>query len=227
VTRRRRDYTRVSVFRRHLKLDDETLIRLVYFFCNGIGIDSAARRLGLSRKTVRGHYFDLRRRLVKPKFRRWHRVYSALGVVADQAKVYRIKGGVIESLAVCYYSDCHTNYVSGNRKSRMCRSCPLPCTFTKLDIATEAIGVVDAIQSLYKRHDIRGDVRPDKVSVFFERFVHVGVLAGVRRKSKSLSNGMLDPKDTDFEGAGTLMLMLLDDMSDENNRRWKDTADPR
>jgi hypothetical protein len=222
VTRRRRDYTRVSVFRRHIKLDDETLIRLVYFFCNGIGIDSAAVCLGLSRKTVRGHYLDLRRRLLKPKFRRWHRVYSAIGTVTDQAKAYRIKGAAIEALTVCYYSACHTNYTSGNRKSRMCRSCPLPCAFTKLDIATEAIGVVDAIQSLYKSLDIRGDVRPDKLSVFFERFVHAGVLASVRLKSKLLRNGLLDPKDTDFEGAGTLMLMLLDDMSDDHQPRFSE-----
>lgn len=200
-------------------MDDQALILLVYYFCNGISINAVADTLNLSRKTVRAHYMELRRRLTKPKFMRWHRVYSALAMIPDPKEELRLKGTLIELLATCYNSKCYGNYVSGNRKNRICRQCPLRPAYGDRDTLQTAVEAVDAISALYRRIGIRNDTIPDHLTAFFERFIHAGVIACLHESSERRADGLFDPADTDYEGAGTLLQMLMDDLADDNAPR--------
>lgn len=210
------------MFRRHPKTDDQTFIRLVYYFCNGISTKAAAKALGLSRKSVRAHYLDLRARLRKSKFRRWHHVYTALPNVSDLQADQTFRGAFLEALAVCHDSRCRANYAKGNRASRFCRRCPLPHAFSSSASAQEAVGIVDAIYRFYYRLGIREDDTDDKLGNFFECFLHTSVIATLRETSKRIPNGLFDPSDMDFHGLGTLMVMLLDDLADDNLPRLDD-----
>lgn len=212
--RKRREYAPVSVFRNHPKIDDAALIRLVYYFSNGISVKAVAGTLGLSPKSVRAHYLDLRARLKKPKFARWHSIYTSLVSVPSLVQERMLKAGLIEALAVCYASKCYGNYASGNRKNRMCRRCPLPHAFTMSANAADAIGAVDEITAFYRRLGIRGE--GGSLDAFFERFLHTSVIACVREHSRRLPNGLLDPADTEFQAIGTLIAILMDDLSDDH-----------
>ena len=200
-------------------MDDAALIRLVYYFCCGIGIKAVADALGISRKSVRDHYLDLRARLRKPKFRRWHAVYGALATISDQAEESYLRGAFIEALATCHYSDCHANYDKGNRKSRICRRCPLSHAFSSPELTAEAIGAIDDIRAFYTRLGIRGEPAGDKLSEFFERLVHSSVVSCVGENSNRLANGLPNPADTEFQGIGTLIAMLMDDLADDHAPR--------
>lgn len=217
---RKQDYASVSVFRRHPKIDDQVLIQLIYYFCNGVSVKAVAGALDLSRKSVRAHFLELRARLKKPKFSRWHAAYSVIGTVGDPERERLIKGIVLEALAACHYSGCTKNYANGNRKNRICRTCPLPHAFRQSQKVTESIGVVDEVAAFYKRLGVRSDEKPDKLSVFFERLIHTSVITSVRENSKRHSNGLLDPSDYDFQAAGTLITILMDDLADDHTPRF-------
>ena len=79
-------------------------------------------------------------------------------------------------------------------------------------------------RTLYKRLGIRGESKPDKLTVFFECLVHACVLAGVRENSKRLPNGLLDPSDTGYQAIGTLLAMLMDDLADDYAPRFPDAC---
>ena len=223
MTGRKQDYTPASVFRRHAKADDATLIRLVYYFCNGIGIEPVSKTLDLSRKTVRAHYLDLRKRLGKPKFGRWHSAYKIMPMIADPETEQRIKGGLIEALAVCYFSSCYTNYASGNRKSRTCRRCPLSHSFASSDSSDDAIAAIDQISAFYRRLGLRGQTAPDKLTEFFERLIHASTIQSVQENTRRLPNGLLDPSDHTSHAVGTLLQMLIDDMADDHAPRIRES----
>lgn len=219
MNRKRHDYVNVSVFRRHPKMDDATLIRLVYYFCNGMPLEAVAKTLGLSRKSVRAHYLDLRARLTKPKFRRWHALYNAFVAIPDEKEERRLKGTLMELMAGCYYSRCYGNYASGNRKNRICRRCPLSQAFSKAGHLDSAIEGIDAVSAFYRQLGLRGDVAPDKQTVFLERFVHASIVACLRETAKKQPGGLLDPKDDGYQGMGTLLVMVMDDLAADNEPR--------
>lgn len=179
-------------------------------------MDRAAKILKLSRKSVRAHYLSLRTRLTRPSFRRWHRVYSSLPNFSDSETEHRIIGGVIEIMAVCYYSGCYDNYSKGNRKNRICRTCPLPHAFRECSNTLNAIEAIDEIRAVYKSLCIRGERKPDKLTIFFERFIHVSVMASIAQHSKLLRCGLLDPSDLDYLGGGTLLMTLMDNLANDN-----------
>ena len=216
---RRKSYVRASVFRRHPKMDDATLIRLVYFFCNGIGVKALAAALRLSRKSVRAHYLDLRSRLRKPKFARWHALHTALPRIGDPQRERLVKGGLIEAMAACSTSGCAENHASGNRANRLCRSCPLSHAFPTARGLADALGAVDAVTALYRRLGIREDCDGGRMDQFLERLIHASTLASVRANSRRLPSGLLDPKDSAHLGVGTLLAMLMDDLADDTAPR--------
>lgn len=215
MTRKRKGYTPVSVFRSHPKTDDHTEIQLVYYFCNGISIKAVAETLSLSRKTVRAHYLDFRARLRKPKFLRWHGVYTAMVAVSDPEQERKLKGGLIEALSICYFSGCYGNFASGQRRRRVCRSCPLPHAFTTTENTSDAIDIIDQVSAFYRRLGIREDAAPNKLGMFYSRLIHASVIACVRENSKRLPNGLLDPADREFQAIGTLLALLMDDLADD------------
>ena len=131
-----------------------------------------------------------------------------------------MRGAFFEALAVCHGSNCYANFAKGNRIKRICRRCPMPYAFRTDAHADDAVAIVDIIRALYHRLGIRGQSADDNLGEFFERFVHSSVIATVREQSKRLPNGLLDPKDMDFHGAGTLIAMLMDDLADGHNPRF-------
>ena len=206
-------YTPVSAFRRHPKIDDQALIRLVYAFCQGASIDAAAKSLGLSRKTVRAEYLDLRSRLKKPAFRRWHGHNRALYWHVEPEADRLLRWTFIDVLAECYGNEtCYRVFRRGNRQERVCRSCPVPPKFRSLEAAGEAVAMVDTIRTFYARLGLR---EPDagKPRIFGERLIHSSVIAAVHENTKRLPNGLLDPSDQGYLAIGQLLLMLMDDLA--------------
>lgn len=220
VRRKQPNRTRASPFRRHPKIDDTALIRLVYYFCNGVSPKAVADTLGLSRKSVRTHYLDLRTRLCKPTFRRWVSVYSTLPTVSDPHQETELRGAFLGALSACHYSGCFANYAKGNRVKRICRHCPLSQAFGNEAKTSQAVDAIDGIRALYKRLGIRGEPAGNKQSEFLERFIHASVIASVRQNSKRLPNGLLNPADTEFQAVGTLVAMLMDDLADDMGPRF-------
>ena len=210
-------YTPVSIFRRHPKIDDRAVFRLVYGFSQGAGIAAIAASLGLSRKTVRAACLDLRPRLTKPEFLRWHRLNRALAHDLTREADALIREAFVDVLAECANNEtCGRVFRRGNRTTRLCRSCPLPAKFTGPECAEEAAGLIDDVRSFYTRLGLRepGPLTPRR---FRERLIHTCVIVSVRENTKRLPNGLLDPADHDYLAIGPLMLLLLDDLAADHD----------
>ena len=207
------DHAAVSVFRRHPKIDDAALIRLAYAFGQGIGIEAAAKANGLSRKTVRSLYLDLRSRLAKPAFRRWHSLRRALVRRVNSDVDLLMRAAFIDVLADCHANGtCYRVFRRGNRKDRLCRACPIPSCFPTAGAAAEAVAMVDTVRSFYGRLGIREPGSETPV-VFRLRLIHSSVIASVRESTRRLPNGLLDPSDQDYLALGQLLLLLMDDLA--------------
>ncbi len=136
-------------FRRAAKFDEVTLIRLAYCFCNGIPVRAAAASVNLSAKTVRTVYLDFRQRLTHPKFNHWHGAYRRLVKMPSIETEMLVRVAFIDTLAECGLNEtCYRNFKLGNRKTRLCRACPLPKRFTSAKRVEEALEVIDEVHSI-------------------------------------------------------------------------------
>ncbi len=212
MNEKRPRYVPVSVFRKHPKLDDPTLIRLAYGFCQGISLDAMAAAYSVSRKTVRDVYLDFRARLKKAAFARWHRQNRILVHVVDPEADMLIRTAFVDVLNECAGNEnCYKVFKRGNRAKRVCRACPLLGKFSSPEIIQEAVDMLDTIRNFYGQLGIR-ERNVDRTANFRERLIHTSVIAAVRENSKRLPNGMLDPADDEFLAIGQLMLVLMDDL---------------
>ncbi len=120
-------------------------MRLVYCFCQGIGIAIAARSTGLSTKTVRSVYLALRQRLLKPAFDRWHGTNRMMLRLLGPEYEVMVRAGYFDLLARCAGNEnCARNFRLGNRKERRCRRCPLAAVWQD-DLLAEVYTVIDTV----------------------------------------------------------------------------------
>lgn len=190
------------------RYDDATFIRLVYFFCNGLPVRLTAKLTGLTPKTVRGVYLELRARLLEPQFNRWHATNGRLVDLPEVGGEAIIRAGFFFVLAQCANNEtCARNWRLGNRKKRQCRSCPLADVYRDNDRAA-AHTVIDTVHQFYERIGIRGEKEGNSVLLFRERLVHMTVVATARANSVIMANGLASPKDRGFLSASTLVSAL-------------------
>lgn len=191
------------------KYDEPTYIRLVYCFCNGVPVAIAARSTGLSAKTVRGLYIELRKRLLDPAFNRWHGTNRRLVNLPAREWEEFLRAGYFDLLARCAGNEtCARNYRLGNRKTRQCRACPLAGVWTD-ERRAEAYTVIDTVHRFYETLGIRGEKDITPVILFRERLIHTTVVATAQNRSHALSNGFFDPNERSFLCGGSLFDMLL------------------
>ena len=214
-----RRYRPVSGVRHGAKFDDGTLIRLCWGFGQGISVQAMAGSQGLSAKTVRAVYLDLRGRLKKPAFRRWHGLHRALIHHVEPETDALMRATFIDVLAECHGNDtCYQVFRRGNRKSRLCAGCPIPRALSTIENAEDAVELVDQVRRLYARLGIR-EPNADPLQRFRERLIHGAVVYGVCANSRRLPNGLLNPSDMGYLAIGTLMDLLLSDMVAERDDR--------
>ncbi len=192
------------------KFDEVTLIRVAYCFCQGIPVKVAARSTGLSAKTVRGLYLDLRARLLKPAFNRWHgtnRMLTGIGVPEHEG-IIRME--FFETMAACGMNEtCRRNFVLGNRKARQCRSCPLARAYPDEARCAEAYAVIDAVHTFYEALGIRGEKGRLPVLLFRERLIHTTVIGSVGAESLTRDKGAIHSRNSSFLAMETLLKKLL------------------
>jgi hypothetical protein len=207
--------TGTNQFVRNAKFDEATLMRLAYCFCQGIGLELAARSTGLSRKTARGTYLDLRTRLLKPAFNRWHGTNRRFLKLPSPEYEVLVRAAYFDTLARCAGNEiCARNFRLGNRLRRQCRTCPLAGTASD-ERRSEAYTVIDTVHDFYERLGIRGEKDMPPVLLFRERLIHTTVVATVHNHSRTLANGFFDPVDRGFLSGGTLLDVLLTDLADD------------
>lgn len=207
---------RGNQFRAGAKFDETTLIRLVYCFCQGTSTDVAARSTLLSVKTVRGVYVALRRRLTKPQLQRWHGTYTRILSMPSLDIEMLLRATFFDTLYGRYADEtCARNYRLGNRKTRLCRKCPLPGRFSSKDDIEQALALIDMIYAFYASLGIRGETREDPVSLFRLRLIHTVVVATVRANSRPLPSGPFDPTERAFLSGGALLDLMLTDLADD------------
>lgn len=194
------------------KYDEAAFVRMAYCFCNGVPVAIAARSVGLSQKTVRGVYLDLRARLLDPAFNRWHGTNRRFPNLPGPEYEVMLRAGYFDRLARCALDEtCARNWRLGNRKRRQCRSCPLAETFSD-ERRAEAYTVIDAVHLFYEQLGIRGETAASPVLLFRERLIHTTVIATVQNQSRKLPTGLLDMNDKSFLSVSSLLkvLSLLD-----------------
>ena len=209
-----RPETAPSRFGGRAKIDDETLIRLAYAFCQGLGIRTAAASAGVSAKTAREYYLRFRSRLIKPRFNKWHGLHRTLPTVGPEEELL-LRSGFLTVLAACYgNTSCYRNFTAGNRKARLCRSCPVPAAFSGKAAVAEALDLIDSVRRFYAVQHIRGEKGEDPAALFMKRLVHTVTIATAKANSKRTANGLFDPLDTAPLSVGTLLDALLSDLAE-------------
>ena len=121
-----------------------------------------------------------------------------------------------DTLASCYCNrTCYRNFTAGNRKSRLCRTCPIPDRLKTDTYVDDALAVVDGVHVLYGRLGIATEHGMDRVTLFRLRLLHAAVLGTVAANTRRLSSGALDPTHRSFLSFRTLFETLLGDLLDD------------
>lgn len=195
--------------RKHAKLSMTQTVQAIDLFAHGVGVNSAARLLGLSRKTVRSYYLDFRDRLSAPEFSRWHRANAALLQVTGVEEIALIKAAMLELLAACHEQDtCYRNYRAGRRASPICKNCPLHGKFTVPERDSEAAAAMNDLRAFYHTLDIYAEDGRDPVSLLRARLIHMVTIATLMQNSRMLAGGRLDPTQRTFLSFGTFREIL-------------------
>ena len=206
-------YRSKSQFSRNPKIDDVTIIRLVHAFCHGLSIRAAANAGGVSLKTARKYYIELRERLRKPQFRKWHRINITLPNLPSPEADWIVKATFFDVLGECYANKtCYRNFKAGNRKNRICRRCPVPAKFTEGSRAMEAVDLIDAVRRFYETMGIRSEAGRDQVSLFRIRLIHTLTITTAKENSTALDDGLMDPLQKTFLSFGTLLDTMLEEL---------------
>ncbi len=201
--------------RKGSKLDDATLAAIVLAFCYSLPVDSCAAKVGASRKRVREIYLAIRDRLTAARFARWHRANALLPRIADPEKLILVKSAFFDVLERCYANEsCFKNFAAGNRKTRICQSCPVPAKMTGRRSAMEAVGAIDATRSLYRAIKIHGEGGIDPVRLFRRRFVHMAVVACAAQHTRTVANGLPDFADASELSLRSLFEAIIAELSE-------------
>jgi len=198
--------------RKHGKVTLQQAIRLAFNFAQGIPLDDTARAVGLTRKSVRDEFVQLRELLVRPQFNRWHQTNRALVMIADPEQEALVRATFFDVIGECFLNDtCYRNFRLGNRKARLCRACPVPGKFREERDIAAAVAAVDAVRVFYEQLGWRGERDEDPYRIFRRRFIHTNVVSTALSNSRKFGNGIADPADTGFLSVRSLAEKLIDE----------------
>lgn len=196
--------------RRHARLGLVETVQTVDLFAHGVGINTAARLIGTSRKTMRGLYLDLRDRLADPLFARWHHANAAFVALTGAEEIALIKAAMLELLAECHaFETCYRNYRAGRRASAICRACPLHGKFGTPAKDCAAAAAVNSLRAFYHGLNIYAEDGIDPVVLFRRRLIHMATIATVVQNSRKLSALRMNPNEKTFLSFGTFRELLI------------------
>lgn len=202
------------------KLSTEQIMRLAYAFASAVPIKHAAASQGVSQKTAREFYYACRTHLKAPAFRRWHSLSLINPNLPDDVFNQAVpKIAIFDVLAECYRNDtCYRNYRLGNRQNRFCRACPIKRRVSGRLSEIEAVGVVDGVHDFYRLLGLRKEVDADPVANFRDRLLHAAIIKELHDKSEKRADGTLDPADMSYEGVGSFLLLLMDELAEPSEK---------
>lgn len=202
--------------RKGSKLDNATLAAIALAFCHSLSIDACAARTGVSRKRVRDIYIELRDRLAEPRFARWHRANAILPRIPDSGTLVLVKSAFFDVLAECHGNErCFKNFEAENRKTRICRACPLRSHMSGPLMAKEAVAAIDAVRALYRSLGLYGERDADPVRLFRKKFIHMAACASVSVNTRRLRNGLPNFEDRSELSLRSLFETLIVDMIED------------
>ena len=224
------------MFRRTRKIGDLEAGLMIRGFVLGCPIRTCAEGTGVSERTVRETYRDLRARLLRPAFRRWGPRDVLFGDLKEAERHEDRWRDLLARIAGCMArSRCWNDFVSGKRSSRNCRSCPIldfdvvahfEATRAELadDIAAAqqdflgtAYDLMDDARAFYDRLGWREPVTAaTDVSIIEQRVFHAHALQKCANLTRLSSDGEnFDLHDDGFQTFGTLLTLLAQDLMDD------------
>ena len=180
-------------------------------FCLNASVKHTARKTGLSEKTVRNLYADLRALLTDPRYRKWHN-YDLESVFAFPGGD-KIVAGIWACFGACYFHDeCFRNYRYGKRKARQCAVCPVRqadelAPFLTPELVESMLDLIETTRALYQvllgrsKEDVA-----DQGAAFRLRAYHATIVLTAHRASHTIVDGAVRP-DMGREGPQTLQTL--------------------
>ena len=185
-------------------------MRLAFNFAQGVSLTDTATVSGLTRKSVRDMFGEFRETLLRPDFNRWHGTNRMMTTINQTEHEALIRATFFDVLAGCHgNTTCYRNFRLGNRKSRLCRKCPLPGKFSDPENLANALATIDAVHEFYEHLRWRGEKAKDTVRLFRLRFIHTVTVATARANSRFLPNGVASPMDDGFLSTATLAQQIM------------------
>lgn len=187
---------------------------IVEGFCLQEPIPDCAERVGSSIKTVRAIYRELRSRLVRPEFARWHPVVEQHVNLKAQQKQEAEQKEQYALLGKCYdNTTCWNNFANERRDDRCCRSCPLIPRYGEEETDRLLI-LADSIRIFYGRMGWGRKQQSDSADVMHLRMIHSHVLITAMSETPAGDDGYLDIDDQSFLSLGTLLIELIDHLEE-------------
>lgn len=174
------------------KIDDEAVRRIVQGFCCAESIADIAAATGVSEKTCRSVVLALRPRLLREPFDLWRGAFQWRTSLNPTTEAYA-QAAVFGCLAACYFDrTCYTNHQQGRRKSRVCKSCPVPALEMGEDYTAAAVYQNDLIHGFYAVLGIGAERGVGKLTLFRLRLAHTQVVGGACEATRRRTDGTPD-----------------------------------
>lgn len=202
-------YAPRHALRLHSKVDDPSLVIVVRGFCLGLSVATTARQSGVGEKTTRGLYQSLRARLTKPAFNKWHHGGNRLVRVSSTEIEDAVRDAFFDTLSQCHGNrTCRRNWTAGNRKTRLCRACPIPDRLRDEANVPLALETVDTVHAFYDRLGIKGERGVDRVTLFKLRLLHTATIITMS-EGTPWKSGRMDLAYRDFTSFRTLFETMI------------------
>lgn len=203
-------YQPKNPLRKDSKLALEDLVLAIDAFAHGIKVDTAAKAIGTSRKTMRGLYLEFRSVLVDPVFARWHQINALVPSVTSADQLVLVKSALFDLMAECHANEaCYRNLKAGRRQDQVCRSCPLRGKLTSPEAVEGAVSLVHIVRDFYRQLGIHQEPERDTVSLFRQRLIHTATIAAVQRNSRKRTNGQMLASEKGYLSFGEFRVVLL------------------
>lgn len=190
----------------------DATLRLVFEFCQSTPVKYAAINAGTSERTARQTYLELRERLLRPAFNRWHR-NNAYRPAAGAAKSHGARVALLTAKGECLANaTCVRNHRAGNRKSRECLSCPISTLVSSKKLRSRHLAHIDLIHSFYEALGIRGERHLSAFDRFHLRETHFIVFLVAHANTRRVPSGYMDTNQETFLSAGTLLKTMLSEL---------------
>ena len=195
---------------RHSKTDFDTTLLVVRGFCYGVSVPLAAKQTGLTPKSIRATYLQLREHLLRSEFAPWHRANRVLVTITSKDIQEALRESLFDELSACHANKtCWRNFKTGHRKNRLCRPCPLKTQFTDELRLEEALHFSDTIRAFYAQIGIGHESKFTAIERFKRRAIHTATITAASQATRRGKTGVYDYTDPAPLAFKTLLQTML------------------